>query len=51
MIPPSAQRLMAKRAGATVVEIAASHSVFVSKPRDVANLIDQAAKSVDRMTR
>jgi len=51
MIPPSAQRLLAKRAGATVVEVAASHSVFVSKPRDVASLIDQAAKSVDRLTR
>jgi len=30
----------------TVVEVKGSHSVFVSKPRDVASLIEQAAKSV-----
>jgi len=45
MIPPPAQRLMSKRAGATVVEVDASHSVFISKPEAVASLIDQAAKS------
>ena len=33
MIPPAAQRLMAKRAGATVVEVKASHAIFVSQPR------------------
>src|SRR5207244_12801532 len=31
MIPPAAQRLMAKRAGATVVEVKASHAIFVSQ--------------------
>jgi hypothetical protein len=30
MIPPAAQRTMADRAGATVTEIDASHSVYVS---------------------
>ena len=44
MIPPEAQRFMSKRAGATVVEVAGSHAVFVSKPEAVANLIAQAAK-------
>ena len=44
MIPPAAQRFMAKRAGATVVEVAGSHAVFVSQPAVVANLIVQAAK-------
>jgi pimeloyl-ACP methyl ester carboxylesterase len=51
MIPAPAQRLMSKRAGATVAEVAASHSVFVSKPRAVADLIVQAARSVSRATR
>ena len=36
MIPPDAQRMMAKRAGATVVEVKGSHSVYVSQPQAVA---------------
>jgi len=43
MIPPPAQRAMAERAGATVTETAASHSVYVSQPQAVADLIKQAA--------
>jgi pimeloyl-ACP methyl ester carboxylesterase len=46
MIPPDAQRAMSKRAGSTVVEVKASHSVFVSQPQAVASLIEQAAKGV-----
>lgn len=44
MIPPSAQRAMSKRAGATVVEVPGSHSVYVSQPSAVAALIAKAAK-------
>ena len=44
MIPPPAQRSMAKRAEAKVVEIAGCHSVYVSKPKVVADLIAQAAR-------
>jgi pimeloyl-ACP methyl ester carboxylesterase len=44
MIPPAAQRFMSKRAGATVVEVAGSHAVFISQPAVVADLIVQAAK-------
>ena len=33
MIPPPAQRAMSGRAGATVVEAAGSHSIYVSQPR------------------
>jgi pimeloyl-ACP methyl ester carboxylesterase len=44
MIPPPAQRFMSQRAGATVVEVAGSHAVFISQPAAVANLIVQAAK-------
>ena len=43
MIPPPAQRSMAERAGATVSEVAASHSVYLSQPEAVATLIAQAA--------
>ena len=44
MIPPPAQRSMAKRAESKVVETTGSHSVYVSKPRDVAALIARAAR-------
>jgi len=43
MIPPPAQRAMAGRAGATISEIAASHSVYVSQPEAVAQVIATAA--------
>ena len=43
MIPPDAQRAMAARAGATVSEVAASHSVYVSQPAAVAEVILAAA--------
>jgi len=42
-IPPPAQRQMAARAGAEVVETAGSHAFYVSKPADVARLITRAA--------
>ena len=43
MIPPAAQRAMAKRAGASVVEQSGSHAIYVSKPKAVADLIEKAA--------
>ena len=43
MIPPPAQRQMAKRAGSTVVETIGSHAVYVSKPGVVADIIEKAA--------
>jgi len=46
MIPPPAQRLMSKRAGSTVVEEKGSHSIYVSKPKAVAALIQTAVKGV-----
>src|SRR2546426_7102092 len=42
MIPPAAQRAMSKRAGSTVVEVSGSHAVYVSRPAEVAALIEQA---------
>jgi len=46
MIPPAAQRLMSKRAGSTVVEVAGSHAIYLSQPNAVATLIEEAAKGV-----
>jgi pimeloyl-ACP methyl ester carboxylesterase len=44
MLPPDAQRLMSKRAGATVVEAKSSHAVYVSHPQAVAHIIEEAAR-------
>jgi len=46
MIPPPAQRQMAQRAGADVVEASGSHSIYVSRPADVARLVEQAASEL-----
>jgi pimeloyl-ACP methyl ester carboxylesterase len=46
MIPPDAQRAMSKRAGSTVVEAKGSHSIYVSQPKAVADLIEKAAHAV-----
>jgi pimeloyl-ACP methyl ester carboxylesterase len=46
MIPPPAQRAMAKRAGSTVDEVPGSHSVYVSRPGPVAAFIARAAKAL-----
>ena len=46
MIPEEAQRDMAKRANATVVNTNGSHAIYVSNPKVVASLIEVAAKHV-----
>ncbi|BBZ34638.1 alpha/beta hydrolase [Mycolicibacterium confluentis] len=46
MIPASAQRAMAKRAGATTVEVAAGHAVYMSRSAETAALIRQVACEV-----
>ena len=43
MIPPPAQSAMAERAGSKVEQVAASHSVYLSQPNAVADLIEKAA--------
>ena len=45
-IPPDAERLFAKRMGATTVEIPTNHVAMVSHPNDVVKLIETAAKAV-----
>src|ERR687890_480062 len=46
MIPPPAQRAMSERAGSTVMESPGSHSIYVSYPEVVAELIRTAATAV-----
>ena len=44
-IPAAVQRFMARRAHAHTIEVAASHSVAVSHPRLVAEVIEKAARA------
>ncbi|MGP8228424.1 MAG: alpha/beta fold hydrolase [Steroidobacteraceae bacterium] len=44
MINPDLERFMAKRAGSTTIEVKGSHAIFMSQPKIVATLIEQAAK-------
>ncbi|MGW5656853.1 alpha/beta fold hydrolase [Streptomyces humi] len=44
-IPPQVQAYMAERAGASVMKVSASHAVSVSRPGDVARLINEAAQA------
>ena len=46
MIPPDAERMMAKRAGSKVSEIKSSHVSFISHPKEIAAVIETAANSV-----
>jgi hypothetical protein len=46
MIPPDAQRFMAARANANIIEHAGSHAIYVSQPELVANFIESAAEGV-----
>jgi pimeloyl-ACP methyl ester carboxylesterase len=46
MIPPQAQRGMSQRINAKVVEVSGSHSVYISQPKAVADLIKKAAKEI-----
>jgi pimeloyl-ACP methyl ester carboxylesterase len=48
MIPPSAQRAMSERAGATVSEAPGSHSIYLSQPAAVAALITAATAAARR---
>ena len=45
-IPPNAERHMAERAGARTIEVDASHSIALSQPKAVAELIQTAVDAV-----
>jgi hypothetical protein len=44
-IPPDAERLSAKRMGATTVEVPSSYVAMVSHPEDVIKLTETAAET------
>src|SRR5260221_491379 len=44
-VPPDAQRLFARRMGATTIEVPSSHVAMVSHPDDVVQLIKAAARA------
>ena len=48
IIPPTAQRQMAMRAGAAITEVAGSHAVYISQPQAVADAIESAAHALAR---
>jgi pimeloyl-ACP methyl ester carboxylesterase len=45
MLNPEVERFMAKRANSQTIELPGSHAIFLSHARDVAALIDRAAKA------
>lgn len=45
MVNPDLERSAYRRAHSTVTELSGSHAIFISQPRAVANVIEQAAKS------
>jgi pimeloyl-ACP methyl ester carboxylesterase len=45
-IPPDAERHMAARAGAQTIEVDASHSIALSQPTAVADLVRTAVEAV-----
>ncbi|HEX6123584.1 MAG TPA: alpha/beta hydrolase [Ktedonobacterales bacterium] len=50
-IPPDAERLFAKRMGATTVEVPTNHVAMVSHPDEVLQLIQMAAQAVSSSNR
>ena len=44
-INPQQERMMAKRANATTVEVNSSHVAYMSHPAETARLVEQAATS------
>ncbi len=45
MLNPDLERFMAKRAKSQTIELSGSHAVFISHAREVAALIEKAAKA------
>ncbi len=47
-ISPALERTMYNRAGAAITEVKGSHALYVSKPKDVASVIETAANTVGK---
>jgi pimeloyl-ACP methyl ester carboxylesterase len=50
VINPDLERFFAKRMGATTTEINSSHAVFMSHPKEVAEVIETAARAATTTT-
>jgi len=50
VINPDLERFFAKRMGATTTEINSSHVVFMSHPKEVAAVIESAARAATTTT-
>ena len=48
-INPDQERMMAKRARATTVEVKSSHVAYMSHPKETAKLIEEAAASCEEV--
>lgn len=47
MINPELERFMSKRAKSQTIELPGSHAIFLSHPKEVASLIEKAAKAAE----
>ena len=47
-IDPRLLRAAAERIGAEIVEVKSSHALFLTRPREVADAIDKAARAASR---
>jgi hypothetical protein len=47
MINPDLERFMATRAKSRTIELRGSHVIFISHPKDIAALIERAAKAAN----
>ena len=47
MINPDLERFMSRRAKSETIELAGSHAIFLSHPKEVASLIEKAAKTAN----
>jgi len=45
MINPELERFMSRRAKSETIELVGSHAIFLSHPKEVAALIEKAAKA------
>jgi hypothetical protein len=47
MINPDLERFMTGRAKSSTIELSGSHAVFLSHPKEIAALIEKAAKAAN----
>ena len=50
MINPDLERFMSSRAKSETIELPGNHAIFLSRPKEVAALIEKAAKAAEKWT-